>query len=75
MSSNEIPNQSFLPNAISRRSFVQGAAAATIIANTTMARAFNGYNSNRFAYLGTYTAGSGNVRESTNTQPIPSRAN
>jgi 6-phosphogluconolactonase len=53
--------QAFLPNAISRRSFVQGAAAATaIIANTTKASAFNFGNPSRFAYLGTYTAGSGN---------------
>jgi 6-phosphogluconolactonase len=60
MSSNESDNQAFLPNAISRRNFVQGAAAAAIIANTSMANAFNGNHSPRFAYLGTYTAGSGN---------------
>jgi 6-phosphogluconolactonase len=60
MSSIQRPTQSFLPNAISRRNFVQGAAAATIIANTTMAKAVDFSNPTRFAYLGTYTAGSGN---------------
>ncbi len=58
MSPNEIPNHAFLTNAISRRSFVRGAAA--IIANTTMAKALDVSRSRRFAYLGTYTAGSGN---------------
>jgi 6-phosphogluconolactonase len=60
MPSSKLSTQSFLPNAISRRTFVQGAAAATVIANTTMAKAFNFGNSSRFAYLGTYTKGSGN---------------
>ena len=60
MSFNEIRNHAFLPNAISRRSFVQGAAAATIVANATMAKAMNFGPSPRFAYLGTYTKGSGN---------------
>jgi 6-phosphogluconolactonase len=61
MSFNEIRNHAFLPNSISRRSFVQGAAAAaTIVANTTVAKALNFSSSSRFAYLGTYTAGSGN---------------
>ena len=58
MSFNEIRN--YLPNAISRRGFVQGAAAATIVATTPMAKAMNLGQSSRFAYLGTYTAGSGN---------------
>jgi 6-phosphogluconolactonase (cycloisomerase 2 family) len=56
MSFNEIRNRTFLPNSISRRSFVQGAAAAsTIVANTTVAKAFDFGSSPRFAYLGTYT--------------------
>src|SRR6266581_665970 len=48
------------PNAISRRSFVWGAAAAAVLANATMARASDPGRSRRFAYLGTYTAGIGN---------------
>jgi 6-phosphogluconolactonase (cycloisomerase 2 family) len=58
MSFNEIRNH--LPSAFSRRSFVQGAAAATIVANVPMAKAMNFGQSPRFAYLGTYTKGSGN---------------
>jgi 6-phosphogluconolactonase len=57
MPSNQITT---LPNPISRRTFVQGAGAATIIANTTMAKAFDFGRPGSFAYLGTYTAGSGN---------------
>ncbi len=38
MSSSQIPT---ILNPISRRTFVQGAAAATIIANTTMAKAID----------------------------------
>ena len=59
MSPNEIPNHAFLTNAISRRNFLRGAAAA-VIANTTMAKASDPGRSRRFAYLGTYAAGSGN---------------
>jgi 6-phosphogluconolactonase len=48
-----------LPNAISRRSFVRGAAAA-VLAKLTMASASDSGHSRRFAYLGTYTSGIGN---------------
>src|SRR5690242_1258946 len=49
----------FRSNAISRRSFVRGAAAA-VLANVTLARPSDSGRSRRFAYLGTYTAGIGN---------------
>jgi 6-phosphogluconolactonase len=55
-----IRNEKFLPNAISRRGFLQAAAATAVVANAAMANALGGGNSRRFAYVGTYTGAVGN---------------
>jgi 6-phosphogluconolactonase len=55
-----IRSENFLPSAISRRGFLQAAAATAVVANATMAHAFGGGSSRRFAYVGTYTGAVGN---------------
>ncbi|MGC2401326.1 MAG: beta-propeller fold lactonase family protein, partial [Acidobacteriaceae bacterium] len=48
-----------MSQALSRRNFLQGAAAAVVMAGASSAPA-QGFGSSRFVYVGTYTAGSGN---------------
>jgi 6-phosphogluconolactonase len=59
MSLDDIPMQPLLSQALSRRNFLQGAAATVVTATASPALA-EGFRSSRFACVGTYTAGSGN---------------
>jgi 6-phosphogluconolactonase len=59
MSFDDSPMQPLLSQALSRRNFLQGAAAAVAVASASSALAQDS-SSPLFAYVGTYTAGSGN---------------
>lgn len=56
----EMPNETFFPGGISRRGFLQGAAATAVVAQSAMASALDAGGSRRFAYVGTYTGAVGN---------------